>query len=718
MNKKLFFAAAMALMCANASAQQVKVYDTGRKWNQEFDALIQGQNIKRVAARGLQAVTPDSLLRINVSTAENAAGDVADFIKQAGYEAEAATDQLVVANIPASFIPTLAAQRDVLYVNKTRQLRALMNNVRPETGVTKLQEGTGLDTPYDGTGVLIGVIDQGFEYKHVAFAGRSKKWGSSTASGALSGNAPAADNTDEVGHATHVTNIAAGNKVDGSDYYGVATGSELLMMKSDFNDGTVLLQASAIKKYAEENGMPWVLNMSFGSNLGPHDGSTDYDQNMDKLCGKGAIMVAAMGNSGGEKMHCTYTFESDSTIYIYMKPESGNTNQAVVSEVWGNSNSGEKNLTITPVLVSGSTMYTPTSAQLRQAGFTTTGGINPYNNRQYYSLAGVVTDLASAVSARNGSLLWKVTGKKGETIHAWVEPDQYPCSFTRKTFTITKPTPVSFTTLAGDDNYIVGEGAASVPQAIAVASYNAASSWTSLNGNSYNYTASIGTAKAMSYFSSKGPWLGKANKPTIAAPGGCITSAYSKKSQNFSATKAELVQDVKVNGQHYYYGVMNGTSMATPVVTGIIALWLQANPDLTPADIVRIMQKTGRHDSYTGSRNPDEWSPSWGYGKIDAYEGLKEAINLRTAINETMNTAAPVTLKKDNDCWKVLFNNDESYADIQVVSLGGQTVSHAHLNAPRHGQEHVVSLQGLTPGVYIFRINTTASSLTRKVVVR
>ena len=165
MNKKLFFAAAMALMCANASAQQVKVYDTGRKWNQEFDALIQGQNIKRVAARGLQAVTPESLLRINVSTAENAAGDVADFIKQAGYEAEAATDQLVVANIPASFIPTLAAQRDVLYVNKTRQLRALMNNVRPETGVTKLQEGTGLDTPYDGTGVLIGVIDQGFEYK-------------------------------------------------------------------------------------------------------------------------------------------------------------------------------------------------------------------------------------------------------------------------------------------------------------------------------------------------------------------------------------------------------------------------------------------------------------------------------------------------------------------------------------------------------------------------
>ena len=719
MNKKLFYAAAMALMCASASAQEIKVYDTGRKWSQEFDALIQGQNVKRMAARGgMQTVSPDSLLRVSVTTAENAAGDVAELVKQAGYEAETATDQLVVANIPASFITKLAAQSNVLFINKPRQFRALMNNVRPETGVTKVQEGTGLDTPYDGTGVLVGVIDQGFEYKHIAFTGRSKKWGTSTVSGSLSGNAPAADNTDEVGHATHVTNIAAGNKVDGSDYYGIATGSELLMMKSDFSDGSVLLQASAIKKYAEDNGMPWVLNMSFGSNMGPHDGSTEYDQNMDKLCGKGAIMVAAMGNSGGEKMHCTYTFESDSTIYLYMRPESGNSQQIVVSQVWGNSNSGEKNLTITPVYVAGSTMYTPTSAELRRAGFDASTGIDPYSNRQFYSMAGYVSQLATVLSAKSGNLLWKITGKKGETIHAWVDPDQYPCSFVRKTFTITQPTPVSFTTPAGDDNYIVGEGGASIPQAIAVASYNATNSFTSMNGGTYNYASAIGTAKAMSNFSSKGPWLGNANKPTIAAPGGCITSAYSKKSTEFSATQTELVQDIKVNGQHYYYGVMNGTSMATPAVTGIIALWLQANPDLTPADIVSIMKETGRHDSYTGSRNPDEGSPSWGYGKIDAYEGLKAAICMRTAINETMNTAAPVTLQKGDDCWKVLFNNDESYADIQVVSLNGQTIKHDHISTPRHGQEHIVSLQGMTPGVYIFRINTTAGNLTRKVVVK
>ena len=50
-----------------------------------------------------------------------------------------------------------------------------MNHVRTETGVAKVQAGTGLDTPYDGTGVIIGVIDQGFEFKHIAFTGRSKR---------------------------------------------------------------------------------------------------------------------------------------------------------------------------------------------------------------------------------------------------------------------------------------------------------------------------------------------------------------------------------------------------------------------------------------------------------------------------------------------------------------------------------------------------------------
>ena len=36
----------------------------------------------------------------------------------------------------------------------------------------------------------------------------------------------------------------------------------------------------------------------------------------------------------------------------------------------------------------------------------------------------------------------------------------------------------------------------------------------------------------------------------------------------------------------------SGTSMSTPVVTGIIALWLQADPTLTPAKIKEVLAAT------------------------------------------------------------------------------------------------------------------------------
>ena len=120
-------------------------------------------------------------------------------------------------------------------------------------------------------------------------------------------SAPTSDPNDQVGHATHVANIAMGNKIEGSDYYGIATGAELLPMMSNFDNAVVPVQFAAIQKYAANEGKPFVVNMSFGTNLGPHDGTSAFDQTIDKLLGKGAIAVGAMGNSGGNRIHASYT---------------------------------------------------------------------------------------------------------------------------------------------------------------------------------------------------------------------------------------------------------------------------------------------------------------------------------------------------------------------------------------------------------------------------
>lgn len=311
MNKKLLLAAGLALMSAAASAQEVKFYNTGRKWNSSFDALLNGNSIHRVTRKGAETVSPETNLQLQVTTIVGGAETVADFAIAEGYQAEAPTDQLAVITAPASFIKTLAARSEVLYVNKSEQLFPTMHLVRNETGVTKVTEGAGLDTPYDGTGVVVGVIDQGFEFKHPAFLNACKKWGSSATSGMLKNSAPFNDPNDNEGHATHVANIAVGRKVEGCDYYGVATGAELLPMMSNLSTSSTVAQAAAIKKYAEGEGKPWVINMSFGSNSGPHDGSSDTDQNMDKLSTKGGILVGAMGNSGAEKLHVMHKFTED-----------------------------------------------------------------------------------------------------------------------------------------------------------------------------------------------------------------------------------------------------------------------------------------------------------------------------------------------------------------------------------------------------------------------
>ena len=81
--------------------------------------------------------------------------------------------------------------------------------------------------------------------------------------------------------------------------------------------------------------------------------------------------------------------------------------------------------------------------------------------------------------------------------------------------------------------------------------------------------------------------------------------------------------------------------MSGPCAAGIVALWLQANPKLSPDDVKSVFKATAKHIEVDGL-----WPNNvYGYGLIDAYAGiqevLKQASGIQTVEREVADDDAP-----------------------------------------------------------------------------
>jgi serine protease AprX len=97
---------------------------------------------------------------------------------------------------------------------------------------------------------------------------------------------------------------------------------------------------------------------------------------------------------------------------------------------------------------------------------------------------------------------------------------------------------------------------------------------------------------SMAVFSSRGPTpVDNAAKPDLVAPGVGIESLSDAASAIYQSHTPYLLAGAVPTGYLPYLS-LTGTSMAAPVVTGTIALMLQANPTLTPNAVKAILQFT------------------------------------------------------------------------------------------------------------------------------
>ena len=115
---------------------------------------------------------------------------------------------------------------------------------------------------------------------------------------------------------------------------------------------------------------------------------------------------------------------------------------------------------------------------------------------------------------------------------------------------------------------------------ISVGAYVSRDKFTNLQGTERSSDWTVGERYPLS---GMGPTFDGRDKPDVLAPGAHIISAINNYAASYNVNREDLAYtevDALIPGRTNYWGAMCGTSMATPVVTGIMALWLQANPRL------------------------------------------------------------------------------------------------------------------------------------------
>lgn len=706
MKKNLLVTGAFVALLSTAAQAQTQITAVNRKWDPMIENLLQQQKSQK-ATRG---VAKEGII-VSCTNAQA----VAEAIKQNGHTANIINDNVITAEVPADFIMQLAEMEEVTYMDAPRQFYPTMHTTRPAVGADKIQKGEGLETPFTGKGVIVGIIDQGFEYKHLAFLDKNGEsrvravWNNYAGQKPTTTIPSTGDNISKAGgHATHVTCIAAGSKIKENEYYGIAPDAEIIMIPSSFREEKVISEAKYISDFAQKEGKPFVINMSFGSQIGPHDGSKAYDKSMSAFSRPGGILVAAMGNEGGMKLHAHHEFtKAKETVSLVVDPKVDDyLCEYTYLDFWGQATDGKKHLTIRPFLYNSSTKKKDykNDAFWRSLGVHD-ASIDPENNKEHFTFYSSTNSYQK--DNRKIHFGIEIEGNEGDEFHAWVNPGF------GKILTVLG----SRDFVSGDSEFCTGEGAACIPAAVAVGSYNANDGQftSAIDGRVYSMGGING---GISSFSSRGPYLGAGHKPLVSAPGSNVFSAISRYG-GFNKEDVRIVSIANRGMNKYYYATMSGTSMASPAVTGVVALWLEANPELTFEQVTEIIKTTSQLDSHTGTR--EKWDNKRGYGKIDAYAGLKKALEMaeQNGISDQLNNSTtPVTLMKEDNQTRVLFNNDESYANVALYNASGMLVKSEQLEDIRRGQETVVSTVGLPKGVYVLRISTTAHTTAKKMLVK
>ena len=613
---------------------------------------LKEQKVTAHETNGKRTNAPDArCAQLVLTVDEKDAKQTFALIRQTGATILSKLGHQAVVCIPTSRVNDLAAIDGVTYIDAPSKSRLATDYSLIETRVSEIDGTTqGSGMAYTGKGVTICVVDLGFDFQHPAFKdanGNSRlrcvylpydeggrqftiedpEAGTITYPGSVYDTpeliATLTTDSEEDYHGTHTAGIAAGTRSP-LGFGGMAPDADIVLVSAKPLDGweanEICLQFAA--HYADQIEQPMVVSCSMNNHSGFHDGTGTMPELISELSNH-AIPVFAAGNEGSEDVHIHKLFtETDNSIKAFLAlprsvfVENGDRIRVCMSVVTGASRNV---LNETDGLKAVIRLNKPGVDEFVWRSDTVSLGFGPEN--EYYiesgddgGLSDYLTDgfvyVSSSIS--NGKLLFTIAiyGNLNSKLRPTFSLD----ATAGMDIDMWEQTSGFFMPITPMEGYTYGDSEMSggdwttTERVISVGSYVA-------NNVSRNYTGSIfdemiETVNDISDFSSYGAYVNGVTQPFVCAPGSNVVSSY-----NHYTCDEEIAESMQWQG--YPYSSLSGTSMSCPHVSGIIALWLQAKPDLNLDDVKEIISHTSRHDEYTAA------APiRWGEGKIDAAAGV------------------------------------------------------------------------------------------------